>query len=133
MKKFLLGVFRIFLLVTGFIPFIFILKPKYLFVSEKAKNDYKKNKKGVLLICNHTAILDYYCFMYKYAPSYVHAMVGEVVYYNKFMCLLNEAVGSIKVDRNQSNNITSIQKSIDLLKRGKKVLIYLWRHLQFYP
>ncbi|MBO4285966.1 MAG: 1-acyl-sn-glycerol-3-phosphate acyltransferase [Bacilli bacterium] len=124
MKKFLLGAFRIFLLITGFIPFLFILKPKYLFVSEKAKNDYKKNKKGVLLICNHTAILDYYCFMFKYAPSYVHALVGEVVYYNKFMCLLNDAVGNIKVDRNQANNLMPIQKCIDLLKRGKKVIIF---------
>ena len=100
MKKFLLAIFRIFLLITGFVPFILFLRPKYLFVSAKAKEDYKKHKKGVILIANHTAILDYYCFMFKYAPAYVHALVGEVVYYNKFMGILNDAVGNIKVDRN---------------------------------
>ena len=124
MRKVLLSIFRIFLLVTGFVPFILFLRPKYVFVSEKAKKEYKKNKGGVLLISNHTAILDYYCYMFKYAFSYVHALVCEVVYYNKFMYLLNAAVGNIKVDRNQSNNLLPIQTCIDLLKKGKKVLIF---------
>ena len=124
MKKFLLSIFRIFLLITGFVPFILFLRPKYLFVSAKAKEDYKKHKKGVILIANHTAILDYYCFMFKYAPAYVHALVGEVVYYNKFMGILNDAVGNIKVDRNVGTNLGPIQQCIDLLNKGKKILIF---------
>lgn len=123
-KAFFLSLLRIFLIITGFIPFILFLKPRYFFVSEKAKKEYKRNKGGVLLIANHTKILDYYCFLYKYAFSYVHTVVAEVVYRDWFMNIANKAMGNIKVDRRNSNNMDAIQTCIDLLNEGKKVLIF---------
>ena len=117
-------IFRIFLLVTGFIPYIIYLKPKFFFESVKAKKEYKKNKDGVLLIPNHTAVLDYYPFLYKYAFSYIHAFVAEIVYKNKWMKFLNDTMGNIYIDRRVKDNVDSISKAINLLNKGKKVLIF---------
>ena len=123
-KRIVQSIFRIFLLITGFIPFILFVKPKYFFVSAKAKQEFRKNKEGVLLISNHTGIFDYYCFIYKYAFAYVHTFVAEVVYKNKWMKFLNDTMGNIRIDRTINQNMTAFQSAIDYLRKGKKVLIF---------
>ena len=124
MKKILYAILHVFLKITGFIPFVIFLKPKYFYVSKKAKKDYKKHRKGALLISNHTGIMDYYCFVLKKCFQHVHTFVGEVVYMNKFMYVLNEAMQNIRVDRYNGLNVTAVCKAIDYLKKGKTVLIF---------
>ena len=124
MKKVLYSIFHVILLVTGFIPFIIFLKPKFFYVSQKAKQEFKKNKKGALYVCNHTSILDYYSFVFKKWNKYVHTMVAEVVYKNKFMGVLNRAMGNIKVDRVNGQNTTAIKTALDYLNNDKIVLIF---------
>ncbi len=124
MKKVFYAIFRIFLLITGFIPFIIFIKPKFFYVSQKAKKEFKKNKKGVLYVPNHTSVLDYYSFVFKRWYRYVHTVVAEVVYKNKFMGLLNNTMGNIKVDRTNGQNALAIKTTIDYLNKKKIVLIF---------
>ena len=115
---------RIFLIVTGFIPYLLFMKPRWLFTSEQAKKDFKKHKKGVLYISNHTKVLDYYAFMFKRCPHYVHAFVAEVAVKSKFLQFLNNVVGNIKVDRRTKKNISPIKQALNYLDNNKTVLIF---------
>ena len=115
---------RIFLLVTGFVPYILFMRPKYLYSSAKAKKDFKTHKNGVLYISNHTKILDFYIFMFKRAPRYVHCFVAEVAYKGKFLNFLNDVVQNIKVDRTTKKNISPIKQALDYLDRNKIVLLF---------
>ena len=124
MKKFLYGFMRIFLFVTGFIPYLLFMRPKWLFTSDKAEKDFKKHKKGVLYISNHTKVLDYYAFMFKRFPHHVHAFVAEVAVKSKFLQFLNNVVGNIKVDRTTKTNISPISQAINYLDNNKIVLIF---------
>ena len=124
MKKVFYSVFRIFIIVTGFIPYILFMRPKFFYASAKAKKDFKKQRNGVLYISNHTKVLDYYGFVFKKAFRYVHTMVAEVVYKGGFMKLLTEVMGNIKIDRVAGQNASPIKQALDYLNNGKIVLIF---------
>ena len=124
MKKFLHGIFRIFLLVTGFIPYLLFMKPRFLFASAQAKKDFKTYRKGVLYISNHTKVLDYYAFLFKRCPRHVHAFVAEVAYEGKFLNLLNDVMQNIKVDRRTKTNVSPIKQALNYLENNKIVLVF---------
>lgn len=124
MKRILKGIVRWFVLITGFIPYIFYLKPRFVYESAQAKKDFKKQRKGVIYIANHTKILDYYLFLFKKCPRKVHALVGEIVYEQKGLSFLNDVMGNIRVDRLRGQNTSAIRQAQDLLDRNKIVLIF---------
>ena len=65
MKKILYAVFRVILLVTGFIPFIIFLKPKFFYISQKAKEKYPE-----LINTEKELIVNYIVFKSNYIPIF---------------------------------------------------------------
>lgn len=115
---------RLFIKVTGFLPFWLILKPKFYYASHKAKKDAKNLKEGAVIISNHTHIFDYYVFIYKHLFRVVHTMVADIVYKIKCLTTLNKIMGNIKVESHDSSNYIAISKTKELLLKKKMVLIF---------
>jgi len=123
MKKFFYFLVRVFIKITGFLPFLF-LRPKFFFESEKAKKEFKKNKNGELLISNHGYIFDYYCFLYKYPFSCIKTLVADIVYSYFGLTFLNNVMGNVKIHRDGKLNVYAFQEVFDALKKNKRVLIF---------
>lgn len=115
---------RLFIKITGFLPFWIILKPKFYYASYKAKKDAKNLKEGAIIISNHTHIFDYYVFLYKYLFHVVHTMVSDIVYKIKFLTTLNKIMGNIKIESRDSSNYVAINKTREFLSKNKTVLIF---------
>ena len=123
---------RLFLKITGLIPYWIYLKPRFYFESRKAKKEYKKNK-GAVLICNHISSMDYYVFLYKYFFNIVHTMVGDNIYNYGLMNMVNKSLGNIKVERGSPSNFLAIKKAMEYVKKGKYVLIFPEAHFEKTP
>lgn len=115
---------RIFIKITGFIPFWLILKPKFYYSSYKAKQESKDLKDGAIIVSNHTRIFDYYVYVFKYLFSVVHTMVADIVYKIKGLPLLNKIMGNIKVSSNDPSNYIAINEAKQLLVKNKTLLIF---------
>lgn len=121
--RFVKGFVRGFLKFTGLIPYLFI-RPKMFFVSEKAKRDYKENRKGVILVANHTRIADYYGYLFKYMFKKVHTMVADVAYINGFVRFLINSLENIEIKRGGEANAVAIAKAVHYLGKNENVLIF---------
>ena len=115
---------RLFLKVTGFIPYLLVISPRCHYENETAKREWKKNKKGALIVANHTSIFDYYLLLYKFTFKVLHTMVADVVYKSKGMGVLNGAMENIKIDRSGVPNVAAISKAASYLRKNKLVLIF---------
>ena len=124
MKKIFKAIARWFVKITGFIPYLFYLKPKYVYASEKAKKEFKNLKNGAILVSNHTRIFDYYVILYKLFFKVVHTFVADVVYKIHGLSLLNSAFENIKIFRNGVPNHEAINEAAFLLRKQKVILIF---------
>ena len=124
MKKIFKAIARWFVKITGFIPYLFYLKPKYVYASEKAKKEFKNLKNGAILVSNHTRIFDYYVILYKLFFKVVHTFVADVVYKIHGLSLINSAFENIKIFRNGVPNHEAINEAAFLLRKQKVILIF---------
>nr|AIF26746.1 hypothetical protein [uncultured bacterium fosmid pJB84G2] len=113
-----------FLKATGIFPYFLYLKPRFVFASEKAKKEFKDNRDGVIIVCNHTRILDYYCLMLKFFFRTVHTFVADVVYHIRGLSYLNKVMENIRINRDGSSNIVALSKASEYLKKKKIILIF---------
>lgn len=121
---------RVFIKLTGVIPFIFGIKPKFYYSSKQAKRDSKNLKDGAILVSNHASIFDYYTFVFHYIFKKVHTMVADIIYKRRTLTFFNNVMGNIKIDRHDPSNIIAIQKSKNLLYKRKTILIFPEGHLE---
>lgn len=115
---------RLFIKITGLIPYLIFAKPKFMYASEKAKKEFKNNKRGAILVSNHTSIFDYYVLVYKFFFNVVHTMVADVVYQKKGLTLLNNVMENIKIHRDGTPNVNAVNKSANYLRKNKLVFIF---------
>lgn len=115
---------RVFIKVTGFIPYLLVITPRCHYESELAKKEWKNNKKGALIVPNHTSIFDYYVLVYKFFFKVVHTMVADVVYKLKGLVGLNSVMENIKISRDGVLNINAINQASSYLRKNKIVLIF---------
>lgn len=115
---------RVFVKVTGFIPYLLVISPRCHYENEAAKREWKKNKKGALIVANHTSIFDYYLLIYKFAFKVLHTMVADVVYKIKGLHALNSIMENIKISRDGVPNVNAIKEAATHLRKNKLLLIF---------
>lgn len=121
---FIYAVVRVFIKFTGFFAYIIYLKPRYLYVSEKAKKEFKNNKKGAIICSNHTRIFDYYVLLFKFVFKHIRAMVADVVYKIPTLRFFNNVMGNIEIKRDGNANIDALDKASYYLRQNKIVVIF---------
>mgnify|MGYP003308563630 CR=1 FL=1 len=115
---------RVFIKITGFLPFYLIVKPRFYYSTYKAKKESRDLKDGAIVVSNHTHIFDYYVFIFRYITHIIHTMVADIVYKNIGLPTLNKIMGNIKIDSKDPSNFVALQKSRELLQKNKTLLIF---------
>jgi 1-acyl-sn-glycerol-3-phosphate acyltransferase len=105
------------------IPVQFFFYRKKLYFENKEKQN-TKIKGRALIVSNHISVYDYPLVMFTFFKRNIRVLIGEVMFTkNKLFSWFLKCLGGIKVNRD-SYDFSFIEKSVDLLKKDKVVLIY---------
>lgn len=117
--------FQDFVKITGSIPGLIWMRPKFYYMGDKKKC---KVKGGVLIAANHVTFFDpimLYCALWWRRLSF---LVTKDLYKNKFFAWMITTVGCIQVDKDNFS-IQSMHAVVDRLKAGKAVVIFPEGHV----
>lgn len=84
----------------------------------------RRIKGGALLVSNHKSIFDYMMYFFLFFFRKIYCLVAEVMYRNAFFRFCLNTIGGIRVDRSDPNIIGFVNKSVELIKKGKLVLSF---------
>ncbi|MCR5611258.1 MAG: 1-acyl-sn-glycerol-3-phosphate acyltransferase [Clostridiales bacterium] len=113
---------RLFVLVTGFIPYLMVYKPKIYF--EEGNRKTNRIKGGALIVSNHYLFMDYPMTMFHWFGRRVHCVMLEYVFgFSWFLKLSAEIIGGINAKRD-SKGMGFMDESVRLIKKGRLVQIY---------
>ncbi len=112
-------IFRIIGLITGYIPQLLFFKRKTYYVDKK-KTSFKGGK---LIVTNHFSMFDYVLSAFIVFPRKLNVVASEMPFRNKFLKFGMKFFGAIEANR-ETKNMSFIDKSVDVLKKGKLVQIY---------
>lgn len=114
--------FSWFVKITGWIPYLILVRPKIYFEDKKAQN--RKIKGKAIVVSNHNAILDFAVTMFTFPTRTLRCAVAEVLYSKNFLftAFLN-LMGAVRVDRD-THDFSFLGKSEAILSRGGVVEIY---------
>lgn len=107
---------------------------------EDKKDTSRYLKGGHLIVSNHKKLIDFALHMFTFPFHKLYCLMSELIYgHGKFVSWLMNLLGGIRVDRNRYD-FGFISKCVDLLDRGKHVIVYpeariptTKRMLPFYP
>lgn len=107
---------------TGIIPGFLLLNARKYFVGRKIKTVAYKGP--LIIVQNHRGFMDFPIIVRMFALRRVHVVVSETLYASSgFMRFILKIMGVIKTDR-FSGDLSFVNKSVDILKKGGIVLIY---------
>lgn len=113
---------RLFVLVTGFIPYLLVYKPKIYYEEGNRKTNHIKG--GALIVSNHYLFMDFPMTMFHWFGRRVHCVMLEYVFgFSWFLKLSAEIIGGISADRD-SKGMSFMDRSVKLIKKGRLVQIY---------
>ena len=115
---------RCFIKITGFIPYLIFVTPRFFYASTKAKKESKKLKGGAIMIGNHSSTFDYVTLMYKHIFRVVHTFVGPAIYRFGSLRHLCNVLENIEVKKNDPANIEALRLARAYLEKGKTVAIF---------
>ena len=108
--------FNLFVKITGWIPYIILLRPKVYFENNKVQSRRIKGK--AIVISNHTDVLDFAVMLFTFPGRTLRCVVAELMYKkNIVMTLLLRLFGTIKVDRT-SNDFAFLSSCEKVLANG---------------
>lgn len=110
--------------ITGIIPYLFYLKPRYRYENDNARKCKKAMKDGAILASNHVKILDYYCYLFKFFFKRIHSFVADVVYKKKGLRFMNDCMENIEIKRDGTSNMMALTKASECLNKKHTVLIF---------
>ncbi len=114
--------FYCFIILTGWPVFYSIFRTKVIYENKSKKKRYFTSK--TIVISNHTNIFDYVALMMVMVPRFPYTLGAEILYEKNFLfTFLLNCLGVIKVDR-KKHDTNALNKSIDLLNRGKLICMY---------
>ena len=105
-----------------YLPFVILYPTKIIGKKYLKTVDGEGNKKGAVLVSNHTSNIDsllFACHMKE--PNYY--LAKKELFSNKFKSWILRHIGCIKIDR-QENDIGAIKTCVGLLKKGKKLVVF---------
>lgn len=113
---------RLFVLVTGFIPYLLVYKPRVYF--EDGNRRTNRIKGGALIVSNHYLFMDFPMTMFHWFGRRVHCVMLEYVFrISWFLRLSAKIIGGISADRD-SKGMRFMDESVALLRKGRLVQIY---------
>lgn len=92
---------RIFMKVTGFIPFLLYFRTKYYHASKKDKS--RPLKGAAIVIANHTSIIDYFTVMFTFPFRKIRTLVSEALYAHKGPGTMSMLMDDIVIHRERSD------------------------------
>ena len=115
---------RCFIKLSGILPFIIFVTPRFFYSSKKAKKESKSLKGGAILIGNHSSTFDYVSYIYKYFFRVIHTFVGPAIYRFKSLRHLCNVMENIEVKKDDPANIEALKKARHYLSKGKTIAIF---------
>ena len=115
---------RCFIKVTGFIPYLIFVTPRFFYASHKAKKESKKLKGGAIIIGNHSSTFDYVTLLYRHLFRVIHTFVGPAIYRFRSLRHLCNVLENIEVKKDDPANIEALRKAKIYLNKGKAIAIF---------
>lgn len=107
---------------TSVIPAFFALNSRKYFVEDKINTAAYKGP--LIIVQNHKSFMDFPVIVRMFALRRVHVVVSETLYASSgFLRFILKVMGVIKADR-FSGDLSFVNESVDILKKGGVVLIY---------
>lgn len=117
---------RIFLKVTGTIPFMIYFRLKFYHASKKDKS--RPLHGGAIVIANHTSILDYFTIMFTFPFRKIRTLVSEALYAHKVPGTMSKIMDDIVVHRERSD-LSFMAKAEKALEKKQVISIFPEGHL----
>lgn len=117
---------RIFLKVTGTIPFMIYFRLKFYHASKKDKS--RPLHGGAIVIANHTSILDYFTIMFTFPFRKIRTLVSEALYAHKVPGTMSKIMDDIVVHRERSD-LSFMAKAEKALGKKQVISIFPEGHL----
>ena len=117
---------RIFLKVTGTIPFMIYFRLKFYHASKKDKS--RPLHGGAIVIANHTSILDYFTIMFTFPFRKIRTLVSEALYAHKVPGTMSKIMDDIVVHRERSD-LSFMAKAERALEKKQVISIFPEGHL----
>lgn len=122
--RFLHFIARVFIKLSGIIPFYVYVSPRHFYATRKAKKESKNLKGGAILIANHSSTFDYVTYIYKHFFKVIHTFVGPAIYRFKSLRHLCNILENIEVKKDDPANIEALRKAKAYLEKGKTIAIF---------
>ena len=113
--------FRLFMKITGFIPFWLMSKTKK--YHEDKRNKSRLGTKKAIIVSNHHSMLDYFCLIIMFPFRKLRFLASEIIYKNKFRGWMSKMMGNIKVDRTNID-MNYMDECTRILNKGGVIGIY---------
>lgn len=121
MKRIGQFLFRMWVKVTGFLPFFILLRLKKYHLD---KYDKEKLLKGnAIIISNHNSTADFFILLMAFWYRYVHVLIGEQLYRKKSWGNMLDLLGALPVYRTR-HDLSFMGEAISILKKGGVVGIF---------
>ena len=118
--------FRLYVLVTGFIPYLLVYKPKVYY--EEGTRRSNRIKGGALIVSNHFLFMDYPMTMFHWFGRRTHCVMLEYVFKKSaFLRFFTRIIGGISAERD-AKRMGFMDESVRELERGRLVQIYPEAH-----
>ena len=115
---------RCFIKLSGILPYLIFVSPRFFYSSKKAKKDSKHLKEGAILIANHSSTFDYVTYVYKHFFKVVHTLVGPAIYRFKSLRHLCNVMENIEVKKDDDGNLEALKKARAYLNKKKVIAIF---------
>ena len=117
---------RIFMKVTGIIPFMTYFRLKFYHASKKDKS--RPLKGPAIVIANHSSILDYFTIMFTFTFRKIRTLVSEALYSHKIPGMMSKIMDDIIVHRERSD-LTFMAEAEAALEKKQVISIFPEGHL----
>lgn len=119
-------ILRFFTKVTGFPQFWIYTRPKFYYEDKTDKCRFSKG--GMILISNHTTLVDYFTMAITFPFRKQRVLVSEALYQHAIPALMSRAMGDIVVHR-ERNDLSFMAEAEKTIKKGHCVTIFPEGHL----
>ena len=117
---------RIFLKVTGYIPYMLYFRLKFYHQFKKDKS--RPLKGGAIVIANHSSILDYFTIMFTFPFRKIRTLVSEALYAHKVPGTMSKFMDDIVVHRERSD-LSFMAEAEKALRKKQVISIFPEGHL----
>ena len=119
-NKWIIRLFHAFVLLTGFIPALILLKPR-IHLAPGAKRTLPK---ACILVSNHISLMDFVLYLLIFPFRAMRFLVAEVLYKrNKLLAIFLKLIGCIHVDRD-AKTFDFVSNALEALDSGSTIGIF---------